>query len=137
MTSTESHTRRCQRPGCNRKLTSERSQREGFGRVCRRKMAEALAGLSDNQVDKAVDIAENGGVRPTGRPGVYAVESGDFDAEYRTTPAGLCSCRHGVGILSVGDNPCAHVGALRLYLITLHRAPDGATADRDDYAKAA
>jgi hypothetical protein len=85
-------------------------------------MAAALAGLSDTQVDKAIDIVENGGVHPTSRPGVYGVESGDFDAEYRTTPAGLCSCRHGVGILTVDDNPCAHVGALRVSLITLRNS---------------
>ena len=130
MTSTESHTHRCQRPGCNRKLTSARSQRDGYGRTCRRKMAAALAGLSDQQVDEAIEIAENRGVRPTSRPGVYAVQSGDFTTEYRTTPAGPCSCRHGVGITAVGDNPCKHVGALRVYLITVRRTRRALTRRR-------
>jgi hypothetical protein len=101
MTSTESHTHRCQRPGCNRRLTSARSIRDGYGRTCRRKMAAALTGLSDTQVDEATEIFENGGVRPTSREGVYGVASGDGSAEYRTTPAGPCSCRHGVSIATV------------------------------------
>ena len=119
MTSTESHVHRCQRPGCNRKLTSARSIRDGYGRACRAKMAEALRGLSDQQVDEAAEIAENGGVRPTSRPGVFGVSSGDWTAEYRTTTDGRCNCRHGVGMLLADDNPCKHVGALRLTLVTV------------------
>jgi hypothetical protein len=119
---TETREVRCQRPGCGRKLTSAKSRAAGYGPTCVRKMSAALDGLSDQQVDEAAEIAEAGGVRPTSREGVWGVASADWAAEYRTMADGHCNCRHGVGRLNATDNPCKHVGALRLTLITLHRA---------------
>ncbi len=121
MTATETDEHRCQRPGCGRKLTSELSKRRGYGRACYRKMSAALAGLSDTQADEAIEIVELGAVRPTSRPGIWAVDSADFDAEYRTTPDGMCNCRHGVGRLTADDQPCKHVGALRLTIAITRR----------------
>lgn len=114
MTGSETDEHRCQRPGCNRRLTSERSKQRGYGPTCYRKMSAALAGLTDDQVDEAIEIVRLGAVRPTRRPGVWIVDSAGFDAEYRVTPDGGCSCRHGVGRLTADDQPCKHAGALRL-----------------------
>ncbi len=113
-TITETDEHRCQRPGCGRKLTSPQSKRRGYGPTCWRILAAALAGLSDDQVDEAIEIVELGAVRPTNRPAIWLVDSTDFDATYRVTPDGACDCRHGVKRLHADDQPCKHVGAVRL-----------------------
>ena len=121
-TDTETDEHRCQRPGCGRKLSSELSKRRGFGRACWRKMRTALNGLSNDQFDEAVEIVELGAVRPTKRPGIWAVDSTDFKAEYRTKVDGACNCRCGVQRLTIDDKPCKHVGALRLTIAITPRS---------------
>lgn len=119
---TETDEHRCQRPGCGRKLTSPLSKRRGYGPTCWNKMATALAGLSDDQVDEAIEIVELGAVRPSSRPGIWIVDSTDFTDQYRVTPDGMCNCRHGVKRLTADEQPCKHAGALRLTIAITPRA---------------
>lgn len=112
---------RCLRPGCGRKLTSAKSVAAGYGPVCRARMraaaiAEAVKGFAVAQVAKAKELIADGGLIPTGRPGVFRAVSSSGTDTYLTTAEGNCNCPRGRHITSATERPCYHVLAARLVL---------------------
>jgi hypothetical protein len=100
---------------CGRTLRAAQSVSRGYGRTCRslvRKAAEALAlvDFKAEQVTKAREVIEQGGVVPTSRRNVFQLASSKGDAVYLTAvqacncPAGLkgrrCYHRAAVAILT-------------------------------------
>jgi len=108
---------RCLRPGCGRKLTAASSIAAGYGPVCRARIRlaalnDAIRGFAQAQVDKARELIADGGIIPTGRPGVFRAVSSKGDGSYLTHPA-TCSCaaaRRGKA------TPCYHSLAAKLLL---------------------
>jgi hypothetical protein len=92
---------RCMRPGCGRKLTSAVSIAAGYGPVCLRKIRAAAAavvleGVKPEQHAKALELIEDGGLVPAGRPGLFLAASSDGSASYLVdVPFGTCLCKAG------------------------------------------
>lgn len=88
----------CLRPGCGRKLTNPASRRAGYGPVCKRRIRQAVtsAVAKDEQLAKAVELIEDGGIVPVSRPGVFAAASSDGTTIYVVdVNAGTCTCPAG------------------------------------------
>lgn len=116
---TDQPTTRCLRPGCGRKLTSAKSIASGYGPVCRARiraaaLAEAVKGFAAAQVDKARELIADGGIIPTGRPGVFRAVSSKGDETYLTHPA-TCSC---AAAKRGKATPCYHSLAARVIMAT-------------------
>ena len=110
---------KCLRPGCGRKLTAAASIKAGYGPVCRAKIRlaainEAIKGFALAQVDKARELIADGGLIPTGRPGVFRAVSSNGTDTYLTHPA-TCSCAAG---RRGKATPCYHSLAARLVVAT-------------------
>ena len=116
MSNTE-HTAKCLR--CGHALRAASSVAAKYGPVCRAKIRlaalnEAIKGFALAQVDKARELIADGGLIPTGRPGVFRAVSSKGDQTYLTHPA-TCSCaaaRRGKA------TPCYHSLAARLVMAT-------------------
>jgi len=91
---------------CKRPLRAAASIAALRGRRCRAKVrAEARAAAGHNkpeQVAKAVQLIEDGGLVPTNRPGIYRAVSSNGEVTYLVA-AQACSCRAGVH-----DRLCYH-----------------------------
>lgn len=88
----------CLRPGCGRKLTAAKSRREGYGAVCKRRIRDAAATVvaPDEQMAKAAELIDDGGIVPVSRPGMYAATSSDGTTIYVIdVNAGACTCKAG------------------------------------------
>lgn len=87
---------RCRR--CGRKLRSKRSRSVGYGRVCLWRIGRALPkGATQEQVDKAVQLIDDGGLAPVGarfRAKVFRIVSSRGD-DYYLTCATHCTCPAG------------------------------------------
>jgi len=84
---------------CGRLLRSTKSVAAGLGPVCAAKIAEAaiIAARTDptTQVDKAVELIEDGAIVPV-TPTVYLAVSTDGSVNYEVNAlAGSCSCKAG------------------------------------------
>ena len=88
---------KCQRPGCGRKIWAEDSERAGYGGRClvRVHLAERLAARTEDfklaQVEKAIELIEDGAIVPAPTPGLFWCVSSD-GAAYYLTDADWCSC---------------------------------------------
>lgn len=94
MTITFAH---CLREGCGRKLTAAASVARGFGPTCHRRILAklaALAGFTADQLGKARELVEDGGIAPV-RRGIYRVASSDGTKTYLTAASGHCNCPAG------------------------------------------
>jgi hypothetical protein len=115
MASTTTHTAKCLGHGCGRTIRAKLSIARGYGPTCFariRKAAEkiALVDFKAEQVTKAREVIEQGGVVPTSRRNVFQLASSKGDAVYLTAvqacncPAGLkgrrCYHRAAVAILT-------------------------------------
>jgi len=72
---------------CGRKLTAQASISRQYGRGCRARiraaaLAEAVRDFTADQVGKALELIADGGLVPTGRPGVYRAVSSKGDESY-------------------------------------------------------
>ena len=86
---------RCLR--CGHKLRSASSIAAAYGPVCRARIrlaaiTEAVRGFAQAQVDKARELIADGGLVPTGRPGVFRAVSSKGDGTYLVSAKGLCNC---------------------------------------------
>ena len=116
-----SHTARCLRPGCGRKLRAASSIAAGYGRVCARKIraaaiAEAKADFTAKQVAKADELIRDGGIIQQA-PGLYVVVSGDGDRTY-ATDGHSCTCDAGAH-----DVRCYHLLGARILDIASRKPP--------------
>ena len=112
-TETQTHTAKCLRPGCGRKLTAPASVACGYGPVCRARIrlaaiTEAVRGFAQAQVDKARELIADGGLVPTGRPGVFRAVSSNGTDTYLVHSA-TCNCP-----AALHGHQCYHVAAARI-----------------------
>ena len=112
-TETQTHTAKCLRPGCGRKLTAPASVACGYGPVCRARIrlaaiTEAVRGFAQAQVDKARELIADGGLVPTGRPGVFRAVSSNGTDTYLVHSA-TCNCP-----AALHGRQCYHVAAARI-----------------------
>ena len=110
MTTTE-HTAKCLR--CGRKLRVSKT----YGPVCRAKIRlaalnEAIRGFASAQVDKARELISDGGLIPTGRPGIFRAVSSNGVDTYLVSAKGPCACPHGLRALAAKF--CYHVCSARI-----------------------
>lgn len=113
-TGSDTHTH-CLR--CGRRLYCQASQRAGMGRWCRAKIraaiiAEAVRGFAERQVEKARELISDGGLLPTGRPGVFRAVSSDGERTYLTHPQ-TCACP---AAKRGRATPCYHSLAARIWV---------------------
>ncbi|WP_433916943.1 hypothetical protein [Streptomyces sp. NBC_01744] len=103
------HPARCLK--CRRIL--RRPSADGYGPKCRLRIRrEAPARLPDfkpNQVAKAVELLELGGLVPLRQNRIFLVVSDDGTEVYRTAATGQCNCPAGLR-----SSPCYHIAAARL-----------------------
>ncbi len=90
----------------------------GYGPVCRAKIRlaalnDAIRGFAQAQVDKARELIADGGLIPTGRPGVFRSVSSNGTGTYLTHSA-ACNCPGGLR----GRTTCYHVLAARILTAT-------------------
>ena len=95
---------------CGRRLTAAASIREKYGRWCRAKMrtaalAEALARFTAEQVEKARQLIEDGGLIAAAA-GMFSAVSSRGDATYTVSAAGPCDCKAGQN-----GRQCYHLAA--------------------------
>jgi len=82
---------------CGRKLTDPRSIAAGVGRTCRARIAAAatVATGTDDQIEKARQLVDDGGLVRIGAA-VFRAMSSDGTATYEVQPAaGRCTCTAG------------------------------------------
>lgn len=101
---------------CGRKLHAAASISRGYGRGCRARILAAakltaLAGFTADQIAKARELVEDGGITRI-RRGIYRVVSSDGLRTYLTSVAGPCNCPHGLRARSA--KPCFHVATARI-----------------------
>ena len=121
MSSTDTHTAKCLR--CGHRIWSARSRAAKYGPVCKAKIRlamlnEAVRGFASAQVEKARELISDGGLIPTGRPGVFRAVSSKGDGTYLTHPA-TCSCpaaKRGKA------TPCYHSLGARILVATAKAA---------------
>jgi hypothetical protein len=116
---TTEHTAKCLRCGRVRRFRSAEAAAKAAptGRVCAMRirlaaMTEAVKGFASAQVDKARELIADGGLVPTGRPGVFRAVSSRGDGSYLTHPA-TCSC---AAAKRGKATPCYHSLAARIVL---------------------
>jgi hypothetical protein len=119
MPSTQDHTAKCLRCGRVRRFRSAAAaaKAQPVGRICAMRiraaaLAEAVKGFASTQVDKARELISDGGLIPTGRPGVFRAVSSKGDATYLTHPA-TCSC---AAAKRGRATPCYHSLAAKIVL---------------------
>lgn len=93
-TQAASGTARCLR--CGRALRAARSIRASYGPVCRARilaarLTEALRDFTAAQIGKARELIADGGLVPSGRPGVFRAVSSRGDESYLAHSA-TCNC---------------------------------------------
>jgi hypothetical protein len=112
MTSATDKPAKCLR--CGHKIRSARSLAAGYGPVCRARIrlaaiTEAVRGFTAAQVDKARELISDGGMVPTGRPGIFRAVSSNGVDRYLVHSA-TCNCPAGLRARSA----CYHVAAARI-----------------------
>ena len=119
MTSTGAHTARCLRCGRVRRFrTAEAAAKSApHGRICAARIrlaaiTEAVRGFAQAQVDKARELIADGGLVPTGRPGVFRAVSSKGTDQYMVHSA-VCNCPAGLR-----GRQCYHLLAARLVMAT-------------------
>lgn len=115
MTNTTGHTAKCLR--CGHKIRSAASVAARYGPVCRAKIRlaainEAIRGFAAAQVDKARELISDGGLVPTGRPGVFRAVSSNGTDTYLVHSA-VCNCPAGLR-----GRQCYHLAAARILTAT-------------------
>lgn len=114
-TRTDEHTAKCQRCGRVRRFRSATAaaKASAYGRICRARILlaavnEAVRGFAQAQVDKARELIADGGLIPTGRPGVFRAVSSKGTDTYLAHSA-ACNCPAGLH-----ERLCYHVAAARI-----------------------
>ena len=114
---TAEHTAKCLRCGRVRhfRLAAAAAKAAPHGRICAMRIRlaalnEAIRGFASAQVDKARELISDGGLIPTGRPGVFRAVSSKGDGTYLTHPA-TCSC---AAAKRGRATPCYHSLAARI-----------------------
>ena len=102
MTSTTEHTAKCLKCGRVRHFRSAAAAQAAgpHGRICAMRIrlaaiTEAVKGFAAAQVDKARELISDGGLIPTGRPGVFRAVSSKGDGSYLVSAKGICGCPGG------------------------------------------
>jgi Family of unknown function (DUF6011)/SWIM zinc finger len=85
---------------CGRTLRAARSRALGRGPTCRAKIRRAAQAaqtdVKPEQLAKAVELIDDGGIVPVSRPGVYAATSSDGTTIYvANLNDGTCTCKAG------------------------------------------
>jgi hypothetical protein len=118
MTTTE-HTAKCLRCGRVRHFRSAAAAAKAapVGRICAARIrlaaiTEAVKGFAAAQVDKARELIADGGLIPTGRPGVFRAVSSKGDGSYLVSAKGICGCAHGLRTMTAKF--CYHVCSARI-----------------------
>ncbi|MFC6080936.1 DUF6011 domain-containing protein [Sphaerisporangium aureirubrum] len=98
---------------CRRTLRSAKSIANGIGPGCAAKIrrARAAADLADfkpAQIDKAMELIEQGGILRTSRPGIYTTVSGNGSTTYLVHLV-TCTCTAGLK-----GRACYHRAAARI-----------------------
>lgn len=97
---------------CGRHLTNARSQANGYGPTCARKVRNAAVDVTDykaHQVDSARELITDGAIIPL-RSVVFLTVSTDGTETYRSAPTG-CTCAAGLK-----GGRCYHQLAARMLL---------------------
>ena len=86
---------------------------KGYGPVCKAKIRlaalnEAIRGFATRQVEAARELIADGGLIPTGRPGVFRAVSSNGTDQYMVHSA-VCNCPAGLR-----GRPCYHLAAARI-----------------------
>ena len=121
MNGTSAEPTRCLR--CGRILRVSQT----YGPVCRARIraaaiAEAVKGFAAAQVEKARELIADGGLVPTGRPGVVRAVSSKGDATYLVHVKGHCNCPHGLRRVSALSKLCYHPLSARIMAATSRKA---------------
>ena len=96
-------------------MTAPASVSRGYGPTCWAKIRkaateQALAGFTEDQHAKALELIADGGIVPTSRPGVYAAASSDGSTFYVVNLVGPgCTCAAGLH-----GRACYHLAAARI-----------------------
>jgi hypothetical protein len=119
MTNTVAQPAKCLR--CGHRIWSARSVSAKYGPVCKAKIRlavlnEAIRGFATAQVDKARELIADGGLIPTGRPGVFRAVSSNGVDTYLTSAKGPCGCAH--GLRTITAKFCYHVLGARILVAT-------------------
>jgi len=119
MSNATEHTAKCLKCGRVRHFHSAAAARHAapYGRICavRVRLAalnEAIRGFAQAQVDKARELIADGGLIPTGRPGVFRAVSSKGTDTYLTSAKGNCNCPHGLRVTTAKF--CYHVAGARI-----------------------
>ena len=115
MTNTADQPVKCLR--CGHRIWSARSRAAKYGPVCKAKIRlaalnEAIRGFASAQVDKARELISDGGLIPTGRPGIFRAVSSNGVDTYLVSAKGPCACPHGLRALAAKF--CYHVCSARI-----------------------
>jgi ribosomal protein L37E len=112
MSSTTEHTAKCQRCGRTRRFRTATAActAKPYGRICQARILlaavnDAIRGFARHQVDKARELIADGGLIPTGRPGIFRAVSSDGERSYLTSPQ-ACGCPSGLRRLTATN--CKH-----------------------------
>ena len=100
---------------CGHKIRSAASLAAKYGPVCRARIRlaainEAVKGFAATQVDKARELIADGGLIPTGRPGVFRAVSSKGDTTYLVHSA-VCNCPAGLR-----ERACYHRAAASILI---------------------
>jgi len=120
MSNTEGHTAKCLNCGRIRHFHTAAAARRSapYGRICAAKVRlaalnEAIKGFATAAVDKARELIADGGLVPTGRPGVYRSVSSKGDGTTYLTHSAACNCPAGLR-----GRQCYHLAAARILTAT-------------------
>lgn len=106
-------TTNCRR--CRGLLSSPVSVARKLGPAClKARRAEAVAGYKPEQVEKARELLELGGLVPLRHPGVFRAVSSAGTWSYLVTARGQCNCA--AALRSGRADRCYHVLAARMAL---------------------
>ena len=115
MSNTTEHTAKCLRCGRVRHFRSAEAAAKAApnGRICAMRVrlaaiGEAVRGFAQAQVDKARELITDGGLVPTGRPGVFRAVSSNGTDTYLVHSA-TCNCP-----AALHGRQCYHVAAARI-----------------------
>jgi hypothetical protein len=121
MTGTTNHTAKCLNCGRVRRFRSAAAAERAkpTGRICAARIRlamlnEAVRGFASAQVEKARELISDGGLIPTGRPGVFRAVSSKGDGTYLVSAKGICGCpggRQGTAL-----NRCYHAIGARIVM---------------------